>query len=137
MSWVSWPCRNAAASGPEISTMARSSSLAATSGKEFMDVILLKSVELLKPVGLSKPVKPMKSVELSKPVKQGGHSVYDSGLWPGCVEMPCAVPACLIVARFPPRGKARSEEHTSELQSLMRISYAVFCLKQKKHHIQI
>src|SRR3546814_1000511 len=36
------------------------------------------------------------------------------------------------------RGRipARSEEHTSELQSLMRISYAVFCLKKKnnKHH---
>src|SRR3546814_17608703 len=34
----------------------------------------------------------------------------------------------------PPRhdGHARSEEHTSELQSLMRISYAVFCLKKKK-----
>src|SRR3546814_4777138 len=29
------------------------------------------------------------------------------------------------------RGRARSEEHTSELQSLMRISYAVFCLKKK------
>src|SRR3546814_3194205 len=29
----------------------------------------------------------------------------------------------------------RSEEHTSELQSLMRISYAVFCLKKKKHNI--
>src|SRR3546814_3081256 len=29
----------------------------------------------------------------------------------------------------------RSEEHTSELQSLMRISYAVFCLKKKKHCI--
>src|SRR3546814_1114439 len=29
--------------------------------------------------------------------------------------------------------KKRSEEHTSELQSLMRISYAVFCLKKKKH----
>src|SRR3546814_5875301 len=28
----------------------------------------------------------------------------------------------------------RSEEHTSELQSLMRISYAVFCLKTKRHH---
>src|SRR3546814_4060444 len=28
-------------------------------------------------------------------------------------------------------GKDRSEEHTSELQSLMRISYAVFCLKKK------
>src|SRR3546814_2372559 len=31
---------------------------------------------------------------------------------------------------------ARSEEHTSELQSLMRISYAVFCLKKKKTQIQ-
>src|SRR3546814_3482663 len=30
----------------------------------------------------------------------------------------------------------RSEEHTSELQSLMRISYAVFCLKKKKSHYQ-
>src|SRR3546814_4613601 len=30
------------------------------------------------------------------------------------------------------RGAYRSEEHTSELQSLMRISYAVFCLKKKK-----
>src|SRR3546814_1167238 len=28
-----------------------------------------------------------------------------------------------------------SEEHTSELQSLMRISYAVFCLKKKNHHL--
>src|SRR3546814_10860126 len=39
------------------------------------------------------------------------------------------------------RQPSRSEEHTSELQSLMRISYAVFCLKKKKHtkqtkHIQ-
>src|SRR3546814_6422813 len=30
------------------------------------------------------------------------------------------------------RNRTRSEEHTSELQSLMRISYAVFCLKKKK-----
>src|SRR3546814_10440069 len=30
--------------------------------------------------------------------------------------------------------RQRSEEHTSELQSLMRISYAVFCLKKKKQH---
>src|SRR3546814_7475943 len=37
-------------------------------------------------------------------------------------------------------GAARSEEHTSELQSLMRISYAVFCLKKKTtipHKLQI
>src|SRR3546814_6586395 len=32
------------------------------------------------------------------------------------------------------QGIARSEEHTSELQPLMRISYAVFCLKKKKQH---
>src|SRR3546814_4471783 len=31
-----------------------------------------------------------------------------------------------------PEGEGRSEEHTSELQSLMRISYAVFCLKKQK-----
>src|SRR3546814_5231630 len=31
-------------------------------------------------------------------------------------------------------GAGRSEEHTSELQSLMRISYAVFCLKTKNNH---
>src|SRR3546814_4978232 len=33
--------------------------------------------------------------------------------------------------RSPPALQCRSEEHTSELQSLMRISYAVFCLKKK------
>src|SRR3546814_948356 len=43
----------------------------------------------------------------------------------------------LLVAFIP--AALRSEEHTSELQSLMRISYAVFCLKKKKttkHHQQ-
>src|SRR3546814_6628815 len=34
----------------------------------------------------------------------------------------------------PGGGAGRSEEHTSELQSLMRISYAVFCLKKKNTH---
>src|SRR3546814_6835265 len=38
---------------------------------------------------------------------------------------------CESVKRY-----GRSEEHTSELQSLMRISYAVFCLKKKKQHKQ-
>src|SRR3546814_8166113 len=49
----------------------------------------------------------------------------DSRLWPVeslAVELP---------------GEPRSEEHTSELQSLMRISYAVFCLKKKKTTIHI
>src|SRR3546814_6880728 len=38
-----------------------------------------------------------------------------------------------VVERDPLPDLERSEEHTSELQSLMRISYAVFCLKKKKH----
>src|SRR3546814_6466322 len=38
------------------------------------------------------------------------------------------VVAAIVVVR-----RMRSEEHTSELQSLMRISYAVFCLKKKKN----
>src|SRR3546814_4305069 len=49
----------------------------------------------------------------------------------------------LVVRRCPQRARrhhevavARSEEHTSELQSLMRISYAVFCLKKKKKNIK-
>src|SRR3546814_5609484 len=36
-------------------------------------------------------------------------------------------------ARFRGEAECRSEEHTSELQSLMRISYAVFCLKKTTH----
>src|SRR3546814_4126728 len=71
--------------------------------------------------------------------------------------MPCLSRRCHLFARAPPLGKhpdgvaprimarsgkqigkrgdsPRSEEHTSELQSLMRISYAVFCLKKKKQH---
>src|SRR3546814_6045243 len=40
------------------------------------------------------------------------------------------VACCSVDTRC--HGVARSEEHTSELQSLMRISYAVFCLKKKK-----
>src|SRR3546814_2171654 len=40
----------------------------------------------------------------------------------------CCLVRVLAIAQFLP---LRSEEHTSELQSLMRISYAVFCLKKK------
>src|SRR3546814_5143890 len=49
-------------------------------------------------------------------------------------QVPATVRHPAFYARFPDRfpGADRSEEHTSELQSLMRISYAVFCLKKKK-----
>src|SRR3546814_7647482 len=46
---------------------------------------------------------------------------------PGCIAGVPDVPYRLLGICRP-----RSEEHTSELQSLMRISYAVFCLKKKK-----
>src|SRR3546814_4827026 len=41
---------------------------------------------------------------------------------------------CFATMFRPPEPPCRSEEHTSELQSLMRISYAVFCLKKKNNH---
>src|SRR3546814_10309922 len=62
----------------------------------------------------------------------------------GAEAHPVIDPAILWLSRNKPSGPAvellwgdsnagnRSEEHTSELQSLMRISYAVFCLKKKK-----
>src|SRR3546814_5804653 len=58
---------------------------------------------------------------------------------PGCTDAPGTsgeIDQCSITSvpiwRWPsPAAVRRSEEHTSELQSLMRISYAVFCLKKK------
>src|SRR3546814_9561090 len=41
----------------------------------------------------------------------------------------------IAVERLPETFSGRSEEHTSELPSLMRISYAVFCLKKQKNQI--
>src|SRR3546814_7534695 len=43
-------------------------------------------------------------------------------------------PSPALLPRRPAKVEERSEEHTSELQSLMRHSYAVFCLKKKKHY---
>src|SRR3546814_1115694 len=51
-----------------------------------------------------------------------------------CLTLLSQFPSAIVAMRRPsgfPRLR-RSEEHTSELQSLMRISYAVFCLKKKK-----
>src|SRR3546814_7931371 len=51
------------------------------------------------------------------------------------IRLPSTDEVVVTIMASPPmrvgRDKARSEEHTSELQSLMRISYAVFCLKKK------
>src|SRR3546814_3736553 len=57
------------------------------------------------------------------------------GAQPGLVDRPMLVLDIVkaIGVGVPCVDFSRSEEHTSELQSLMRISYAVFCLKKKKH----
>src|SRR3546814_9137827 len=55
-----------------------------------------------------------------------------------CLYSNCSVARLLspmtMRCGMPINSASRSEEHTSELQSLMRISYAVFCLKKKKKH---
>src|SRR3546814_7250619 len=54
---------------------------------------------------------------------------------PGQSHREVAIDACPALPRvFAQVITERSEEHTSELQSLMRISYAVFCLKKKKNN---
>src|SRR3546814_7844084 len=50
--------------------------------------------------------------------------------------LPTIADICSSAPMTPPgQPEMRSEEHTSELQSLMRISYAVFCLKKKKQQL--
>src|SRR3546814_10090744 len=61
-----------------------------------------------------------------------GKRIHDDGE----VRLPCAI-ICKVengkITRLDEYFDSRSEEHTSELQSLMRNSYAVFCLKNKKY----
>src|SRR3546814_10335000 len=61
-----------------------------------------------------------------------GYSDFTGADLPGSVLF--AVNIVPTAARRRARSSVRSEEHTSELQSLMRISYAVFCLKKKNNH---
>src|SRR3546814_10286070 len=58
-----------------------------------------------------------------------------AGLTTGRIAAPLDFDSSMFASDYLARvslGSDRSEEHTSELQSLMRISYAVFCLKKKK-----
>src|SRR3546814_14394576 len=61
--------------------------------------------------------------QVAKPVPEAPAEQMDHDSMPG-MDMEPKAPSC--------SPEHRSEEHTSELQSLMRISYAVFCLKKKK-----
>src|SRR3546814_6464466 len=67
------------------------------------------------------------------PVGVGSNLIVRDGGVPGVVvRLPKSMARVSIEPGTRVREGARSEEHTSELQSLMRISYAVFCLKKKK-----
>src|SRR3546814_3673510 len=77
-------------------------------------------------------IRVMRGVGLRTPP---GNAPEDAADRPGAVIIvKVAIAALDIVHRqpFETEVEDRSEEHTSELQSLMRISYAVFCLKKKK-----
>src|SRR3546814_7913763 len=67
---------------------------------------------------------------------QGVEERSADGLTPVQQLAAIGVKADELMARQQEIWAQRSEEHTSELQSLMRISYAVFCLKKKKKHKQ-
>src|SRR3546814_8993288 len=60
----------------------------------------------------------------------GDHRFCRDGVWELRVDVG---PGYRVYYAMSGHQVVRSEEHTSELQSLMRISYAVFCLKKKKH----
>src|SRR3546814_1620907 len=70
------------------------------------------------------------------PPGSGAHDARSIGhcQLPPCIPTQLAVSPASSASPLPLRSTAqiRSEEHTSELQSLMRISYAVFCLTKKK-----
>src|SRR3546814_8191724 len=74
----------------------------------------------------------------SRPIGEVVHHLFICELWLNIYQSsPMATSRCASLGRItgaiePRLPLDRSEEHTSELQSLMRISYAVFCLKKKK-----
>src|SRR3546814_10004888 len=63
---------------------------------------------------------------------QGTRMIATGVITPFMVPIKVTLLAAFVIAL----PVVRSEEHTSELQSLMRISYAVFCLKKKKNKYQ-
>src|SRR3546814_5782727 len=69
---------------------------------------------------------------LKEVIVTGGYKVYPRRVEEAIHRHPAV--AEVTVVGIP--DDYRSEEHTSELQSLMRISYAVFCLKKKKQHMK-
>src|SRR3546814_6045103 len=86
----------------------------------------------LQAFGVTEPTSGTDTLSLKTTAKKDGDHYVVNGqkLWTSRAEHSDLM---ILLARTTPREEAasRSEEHTSELQSLMRISYAVFCLKKK------
>src|SRR3546814_4773237 len=73
--------------------------------------------------------------DLGKPARVLHGPACSSGSTPATTAgiTPARAQVCFTTSRFENGLVIRSEEHTSELQSLMRISYAVFCFKKKNN----
>src|SRR3546814_7569235 len=88
------------------------------------------------PEAIRKATEQAKKQMIRVPLREGRtlHHDIKGHFGAGRVMLRAAEVGTGIIAGGPMRAvfEARSEEHTSELQSLMRISYAVFCLKKKK-----
>src|SRR3546814_2830557 len=99
-----------------------------TAGREFAELALVER-------GLGAPVEPLEVAHERELRDLRGHldaPMVASGDLPGHQERECLAQGHLRSRRLV--EQARSEEHTSELQSLMRTSYAVFCLQKKTTH---
>src|SRR3546814_3448982 len=112
----------------------RSSEMLAWQAERFgepLDVLGLKEME--KPVpGPGEVLIKVRAVGLGLPDLMAVQGRYP------LITLPPAIPGHSFAGTIDSTGPGssfRSEEHTSELQSLMRISYAVFCLKKKKQKV--
>src|SRR3546814_6301004 len=82
----------------------------------------------------NKSASPSCLVQASVSLGDGGEACRPIGMFDDLAAAPVQRGQCLLGVPLDRRQHGlRSEEHTSELQSLMRISYAVFCLKKKNN----
>src|SRR3546814_8767327 len=124
--------------GPGKSTLAIGSPLAS----DFFDPQNCKTISSsIENESSLRPIKPVsrRTTANSNDNMMSRTSISDGATAPHIFSTIPLENATYMISRIDPRSAyprtfLRSEEHTSELQSLMRISYAVFCLKKKTNH---
>src|SRR3546814_7110773 len=117
-------CLPASRSAVTLSTAARNSSSAASNSNGNRTLCAFLTSDILSQKDGALVVMPGQPIAVSRLVKAGPSQAACSF----SQQQPLTIPAANLLLR--------SEEHTSELQSLMRISYAVFCFKKKTHTTQ-